>query len=31
VNITDQAREFLKQMLQEHDAQNIRFHFAGFG
>jgi hypothetical protein len=31
VNITDQARDFLKKMLQEHGAKNIRFYFAGFG
>jgi hypothetical protein len=31
MNITDQARDVLKQLLQENDAKNIRVYFAGFG
>lgn len=31
MNITDQARDILKQLFQEHDAKNIRVYFAGFG
>lgn len=31
MNITDGARDFLQEMLKEHDAENIRFYFAGFG
>jgi hypothetical protein len=31
LNITDQARDVLKQLFQEHDAKNIRVYFAGFG
>jgi hypothetical protein len=31
LNITDQAREVLRQLFQEHDAKNIRVYFAGYG
>ena len=31
MNITDQARDVLTQLFQEHDAKNIRVYFAGFG
>jgi hypothetical protein len=31
MNITDQAREVLNQLLQENNAKNIRIYFAGFG
>ena len=31
MNITDQARDVLKQMFAEHDAKNIRVYFAGYG
>jgi len=31
MNITDQARDVLKQMFEEHDAKNIRVYFAGYG
>jgi hypothetical protein len=31
LNITNQARDVLKQLFQEHDAKNIRVYFAGFG
>lgn len=31
MNITDQARDFLKQLFEEHNAKNVRFYFAGFG
>lgn len=31
MNITDQARDVLKNMLQQHDAKNLRVYFAGFG
>ncbi|MBP1942549.1 hypothetical protein J2Z26_002292 [Bacillus luteolus] len=31
MNITDQARDVLKNMLQHHDAKNLRVYFAGFG
>jgi hypothetical protein len=31
LNITNQARDILKQLFQEHDAKNIRVYFAGFG
>jgi hypothetical protein len=31
MNITDQAREVLNQLLQENNAKNIRVYFAGFG
>ena len=31
MNITDQARDELKQLLQQNDAKNIRVYFAGFG
>jgi hypothetical protein len=31
MNITDQAREVLNQLLQENNANNIRVYFAGFG
>jgi hypothetical protein len=29
--ITDQARDILKQLFEDHDADNIRVYFAGFG
>jgi poly(3-hydroxybutyrate) depolymerase len=29
MNITDQARDVLKQLLQEHNAKSIRVYFAG--
>jgi hypothetical protein len=29
MNITDQARDVLKQMFREHEAKNIRVYFAG--
>jgi hypothetical protein len=29
MNITDQARDVLKQLLQENDAKNIRVYFMG--
>jgi hypothetical protein len=29
MNITDQAREVLKQLLQENNAKNIRVYFMG--
>jgi hypothetical protein len=29
LNITDHARDVLKQLLQEHDAKNIRVYFGG--
>ena len=29
--ITDQARDVLMQLFQEHEAKNIRVYFAGFG
>jgi hypothetical protein len=29
--ITDQARDVLEQLFQEHEAKNIRVYFAGFG
>jgi hypothetical protein len=31
LNITDQARDVLRQLFQEHDAKNIRVYFAGYG
>lgn len=31
MNITDQARDVLQLLFQEHDAKNIRVYFAGFG
>jgi len=31
MNITDQARDVLKQMFAEHGAKNIRVYFAGYG
>lgn len=31
MNVTDQARDVLKQLFQERDAKNIRVYFAGFG
>jgi hypothetical protein len=31
MNITDKARDILKQMFQSHDAKNIRVYFAGYG
>jgi hypothetical protein len=31
MNITDQARDVLKQLFQEQDAKNIRVYFAGYG
>jgi hypothetical protein len=31
MNITDQARDVLKQLFQENNANNIRVYFAGFG
>jgi hypothetical protein len=31
MNITDQARDVLKQLFLEHEAQNIRVYFGGFG
>jgi hypothetical protein len=31
MNITDQAREVLKQLFQEQNTKNIRVYFAGFG
>lgn len=31
MNITDQARDVLKQVFQENDANNIRVYFAGYG
>ncbi len=31
MNITDPAREALKQLFQAHNATNIRVYFAGFG
>jgi iron-sulfur cluster insertion protein len=31
MNITDQARDVLKQVFQEQDAKNIRVYFAGYG
>jgi hypothetical protein len=29
MNITDQARDVLKQLLKENDAKNIRVYFMG--
>ncbi|MDQ1147019.1 hypothetical protein QE429_003846 [Bacillus sp. SORGH_AS 510] len=29
--ITDQARDVLKQLFEDQDADNIRVYFAGFG
>jgi hypothetical protein len=29
--ITDQARDVLKQLFQQYNAENIRVYFAGFG
>jgi hypothetical protein len=29
MNITDQARDVIKQLLQENDAKNIRVYFSG--
>jgi hypothetical protein len=29
MNITDEARDVLKQLLQENDAKNIRVYFMG--
>jgi hypothetical protein len=29
MNITDQARDVLKQLLQENNAKNIRVYFMG--
>lgn len=31
MQITNEARDFLKQVLQEKNAKSIRFYFAGFG
>jgi hypothetical protein len=31
MNITDQARDILKQLFQENDAKNIRVYFEGYG
>jgi Fe-S cluster assembly iron-binding protein IscA len=31
MNITDQARDVLKQLLREHEAKNLRVYFAGYG
>jgi hypothetical protein len=31
MNITDEARDVLVQLLQQNDAQNIRVYFAGYG
>jgi hypothetical protein len=31
MNITDQARDVLKQLFQESKAKNIRVYFAGYG
>jgi hypothetical protein len=31
MNITDQARDVLKQVFQEQDTKNIRVYFAGYG
>jgi hypothetical protein len=31
MNITDQARDVLKQLFQEQAAKNIRVYFAGYG
>ena len=30
MNITDQARDILKQLFQENDAKNIRVYFEGY-
>jgi hypothetical protein len=29
--ITDQARDFIKQLFKEHGAKNIRVTFEGYG
>jgi hypothetical protein len=31
MNITDEARDVLNQLLQENNANNIRVYFAGYG
>jgi hypothetical protein len=31
MKITDQARDILKQVFQEQNAEGIRVYFAGFG
>ncbi len=31
MNITDQARDLLKQVFKEENANNIRIFFEGFG
>jgi uncharacterized protein YneR len=31
MQITDQARDVLKQIFQDKNAENIRIYFAGYG
>lgn len=31
MNITDEARDLLKQVLRDQNAKGIRIYFAGFG
>jgi uncharacterized protein YneR len=31
MQITDQARDILKQMFEKENARNIRIYFAGYG